>query len=178
MKRALSLLFVACSFALCGCGNLRDRAVLSGGNWVVERVELEGKDVTDESFEIAFGGMNESVTITVGDVIHKGLYDLDSGKEPKEIDIKPDASNTRDKPMKGIYALDGDGRGLKICLSPKKRPKKFETSAGSDAVLIILRRADVNPRIVGPDGEARFEGDPPVGQPAGKIMGPRTKRQF
>ena len=146
MKRTFSLLFVACSFALCGCGNLRDRAVLSGGNWVVERVELEGKDVTDESFEIAFGGMNESLSITVGDVVHKGLYELDSGKDPREIDIKPDASNMRDKPLKGIYALDGDGRGLKLCLSPRKRPKKFETSPGSDAVLIILRRVEEGPR--------------------------------
>ena len=67
------------------------------------------------------------MVITVGNKVHKGVYELNSDKDPKEIDIKPDASNLEDKHMYGIYALDADGQGLLLCLSEKKRPKKFET---------------------------------------------------
>jgi len=173
MNRRNGLLLIACSLAAFGCGNFRDRSVLSSGNWVVEKVELEGKDVTDESFEIVFGGMNDSISITVGDTIHKGLYEVDSGKDPKEIDIKPDASNRSDKPLKGIYAIDSDGRGLTLCFSPKKRPKRFETTPGSDAVLIILRRSDAPPRVFGPNGQPKGE-DADVAPPPN----PRRKDRF
>jgi uncharacterized protein (TIGR03067 family) len=150
MKRSLVVLLVAGSLAACGCGNFRDRTVLSAGNWTSERVELEGADATSETFEIEFSPAGDAITVTTSDgTKHKGTYELDSGKDPKEIEIKPDATNTTDKPLKGIYAIDADGHGLVLCLSPKKRPKKFQTSKGSDHVLIKLHRADSQPRPMG-----------------------------
>jgi uncharacterized protein (TIGR03067 family) len=149
MKRSIVVLLVAGSLAACGCGNFRDRTVLSAGKWTSERVELEGADASAETFEIEFSPVGDAITVTVGDTVHKGTYELDSGKDPKEIEIKPDATNTSDKPLKGIYAIDADGHGLVLCLSPKKRPKKFETSKGSDHVLIKLHRADMQPRPMG-----------------------------
>ena len=124
-----------------GCGGLRDRAVLSSGRWVLDRMELGGQvDPTVESFELAFSPHGNSVVITVGTRVHKGVYELQSDKDPREIDIKPDASNLEDKQLYGIYKLDADGQGLLLCVSQKKRPKKFETSPGSDNVLIKLTR--------------------------------------
>jgi uncharacterized protein (TIGR03067 family) len=140
MKTRHVFLAAACLFAAAGCGNLRDRSLLGSGHWVVESAELGGHQEPTEAFDIVFSPHGNSVTITVGTVVHKGVYELQTDKDPKEIDIKPDASNRSDKQMYGIYALDADGQGLLLCLSQKHRPKKFETSAGSDNFLIKLRR--------------------------------------
>jgi uncharacterized protein (TIGR03067 family) len=149
MKKRGLLLAAACLFAV-GCGNFRDRSILSSGHWSVERMELGGQPKTTEPFEMAFSPHGNSVVITIFnrtpqgvnevDKVHKGVYELQSDKDPKEIDIKPDASNLEDKQMYGIYAIDADGQGLLLCLSPTKRPKKFETSPSSDQVLIKLRK--------------------------------------
>ncbi len=135
------LLMTACLLAAGGCGNFRDRAALSAGTWTLERMELGGNIATQaESFDVEFAPQGNGVKITVGNKTHKGTYELQSDRDPKEIDIKPDASNLEDKQLYGIYALDADGQGLLLCLSPKKRPKKFETRSDNDWVLIKLRR--------------------------------------
>ncbi len=140
MKPRHLLLPLLCLFSAAGCGNFRDRAVLSNGPWAVEKMELGGQLWETEQFEMAFSPHGNSVVITFGSKIHKGVYELQSDRDPKEIDIKPDASNREDKPLYGIYALDADGQGLLLCLSEKKRPKKFETKADVNSVLIKLRR--------------------------------------
>ena len=140
MKTRYLLLTALGLLSAVGCGNFRDRAVLSAGPWAVDKMELAGQPQQTENFEIAFSPNGTSVVITVGNKVHKGVYELNSDKEPREIDIKPDASNLEDKHQYGIYALDADSQGLLICLSPKKRPKKFETRPDSDCILIKLRR--------------------------------------
>jgi uncharacterized protein (TIGR03067 family) len=134
------ILLAACLFVAAGCGSFRDRSMLSAGTWVMDRMELAGDVQQNESFEIAFSPHGNSVTITVGDKVHKGVYELQGDKNPKEIDIKPDATNRSDKPLHGIYELDTDGRGLLLCLSSKKRPKQFATKTDTDCVLIKLHR--------------------------------------
>jgi uncharacterized protein (TIGR03067 family) len=134
------LVTAACVLAASGCGNYRDRAVLSAGPWLLERVELDGHEEKTESCDMVFSPHGNGVVITVGNKVHKYIYELQSDKDPKEIDIKPDASNLDDKPYYGIYGIDHDGQGLTLCVSPKKRPKKFETRPDVDWVLVKLRR--------------------------------------
>ena len=140
MKTRQLLLISTCLFALVGCSNYRDRAVLSAGTWAVERMEIGGHEEPPEHFEIVFSPHGNAITITVGSKVHKGSYELQSDKNPKEIEIKPDATNNEDKALHGIYELDADGQGLVLCLSPKKRPKEFRTKPDNDWVLIKLRR--------------------------------------
>jgi len=135
--RSLLLLSIGL-LAGAGCGNYRDRAALSAGPWVVEEVRQDGK-IKDEYFEMVFAPNGTSVNI-ITNIVHKGVYELHGEKDPKEIDIKPDASNLSDKPLYGIYSIDADGQGLVMCLDVKKRPKKFEAPAGTDCLLIRLRR--------------------------------------
>src|SRR5438046_790776 len=99
------LLTSACLLAVAGCGNFRDRSVLSAGTWAVERMEIGGDLEPTEHFEIDSARHGNGVTITVGDKVHKGTYELQSDKNPKEIDIKPDASNLEYKPLYGIYGF-------------------------------------------------------------------------
>lgn len=63
-------------------------------------------------------------------------FALDASKSPKTIDIKPEGGET----MKGIYELTGDR--LKICFAEpgQNRPKEFKSPAGSDLILLVLKR--------------------------------------
>jgi uncharacterized protein (TIGR03067 family) len=142
MKMRHLLPIAACLLAAGGCGNFRDQAALSAGPWALAdgKIELGGEMKDTEPFEMTFSPHGNSVVITVGNKVHKGVFELQSDKSPKEIDIKPDATNSEDKAMYGIYDIDADGQGLKMCVSMKKRPKKFETRADNDWVLLRLRR--------------------------------------
>ena len=140
MKTRHLVAISACLLVAGGCGNFRDRAALSAGTWTMERMELGGEPVTNEPLEIEFSPSGNGVKFTVGNKVHKGTYELQGERDPKEIDIRPDATNREDRPLYGIYSLDSDGQGLLLCLSQKKRPKKFETAPDNDWVLVKLRR--------------------------------------
>src|ERR1700722_4371319 len=74
--RHLSITLVGL-LAVVGCGNFRDRSVLSSGTWALEKMEVGGGAMKDaEAFEIAFSPHGNSVVITVGSKIHKGVYEL------------------------------------------------------------------------------------------------------
>ena len=136
------LLIVAAVLPLMGCAGEVDRRTLTAGRWKVERMEQDGRALPlPQPFEFAFAAQGSGVTITSGDKVHKGVYELVTlGKDPREIDISPDASNEEDRPLQGIYALDADGSGLVLCLSTTKRPTSFKARSGTDGVLLRLRR--------------------------------------
>lgn len=67
-------------------------------------------------------------------------YKLDPSADPPAIDIgRPGA----DEPVSpGIYRLDGNALTLCLGVGPKAgRPKRFESPAGSRAMLMTLKRA-------------------------------------
>ena len=65
---------------------------------------------------------------------------LDPTVDPKTIDVTPDGGPDRDKPVLGIYKLDGDS--LTICMAGvnRPRPKDFSAAEGSKQTLTTFRR--------------------------------------
>jgi uncharacterized protein (TIGR03067 family) len=73
-----------------------------------------------------------------GETIAKGTFTLDAGQKPKTIDAKMEGV---DKPIQGIYELEGDT--LKICNAGpgEARPKEFATKEGSGLTLLVWKKA-------------------------------------
>src|SRR5262249_16159847 len=66
-------------------------------------------------------------------------FTFDPKKDPSEIDISEPRAGMGEKAIKGIYKIDGDT--MLICLSiDGERPKAFASPAGSQSILITLKR--------------------------------------
>jgi RNA polymerase sigma factor (sigma-70 family) len=117
----------------------RDDKELLQGKWTVTAIEVDGKDVSSEGSEFTdstweFAG--DRVKLTSGEQVVDFAVKVDPTAKPKHIDLDPEG-----KPIKGIYALDGDT--LKICASfsvDRDRPAAFETKEGSEMLLLVFKR--------------------------------------
>jgi uncharacterized protein (TIGR03067 family) len=110
------------------------------GGWTMVSGETNGKPAPDEyrkNFKMTFSGDKLTVKFS-NDKTKEGTYKLDSSKKPKEITITP---SDGEKPLVGIYDLDGDN--LKLCMSQPggDRPKEFAAKEGAGTMLLVLRRA-------------------------------------
>jgi uncharacterized protein (TIGR03067 family) len=74
-------------------------------------------------------------------VIEEVTLVLDSGKDPKTIDLTAVRGPRKHKAHPGLYALEGDN--LKLCWAPpgKERPGTFESKSNSGVIFISLERA-------------------------------------
>jgi uncharacterized protein (TIGR03067 family) len=111
------------------------------GTWVVEKVEVNGEDMsdTDEGRKIK----GSVLTVTADEMTMEApgkkdtrKYRLDPAAKPKELDLIDGAETAQ-----GVYSLDGDV--LKTCASCTKggpRPTEVASKEGSDTFLLVLKR--------------------------------------
>jgi uncharacterized protein (TIGR03067 family) len=115
------------------------------GTWQVVSAEENSKPTPDEIVQ------NLKIVIKGDQLKLKGVEDLmqkfgkiklviDPSTMPKIIDFKIEAGSEKDSTFEGIYELKGDR--LKICTSTVSgnRPSEFESKAGSNRVLFVLKR--------------------------------------
>ena len=123
-------------------GPQEDKEKIQGTWKIVSFKQIEGKDMLPAEvlktakavitadkivFDFGMGGSDEI------------SYKLDHSKKPKAIDLVA----KKDKPLLGIYSLDGDD--LKLCWDPNfgSRPAEFSTDGKAtekDVRLLILKR--------------------------------------
>ena len=110
------------------------------GEWAGEKAEAGGKPLP-----VPPGGITMEFLADGKVVIREGpkpaetaQYTADPKKSPAEIDLNP-SDKAKGLTFVGIYKIEGDT--LTICLGVGgKRPAKFESPAGSDSMLMTLKR--------------------------------------
>jgi uncharacterized protein (TIGR03067 family) len=122
------------------------------GVWVVTAIEEGGESTTAKdlpaAITVTFKGdkmvMDGPLAAPKGEKPVKPEFTvkLDPSQKPKAIDTVALGGKFKGKTGKGIYQLDGDE--LKLCLpnqESKDRPTEFKSLAGSDLVVMTLKRS-------------------------------------
>jgi uncharacterized protein (TIGR03067 family) len=110
------------------------------GDWALASYVIDGTKLSDDEAQSLFRTVKgDQYTVLLFDkVIFKGTFKIDPSKKPKTIDSYADGMS--DKPILGIYEVEGDT--LKICSAPpgKDRPKEFTSKKDSGHSLMIWER--------------------------------------
>jgi uncharacterized protein (TIGR03067 family) len=112
------------------------------GEWVPESAIHAGKnDPPPPGSSITFTKEGKCLVTEGKDSKPESMsFTFDPKKDPAEIDISDPQVGMGEKAIKGIYKIDGDT--MLICLSiDGERPKAFASPAGSQSILITLKRA-------------------------------------
>jgi uncharacterized protein (TIGR03067 family) len=129
------------------CVPAKDDLARLSGTWLTVSLVNDGKTLVDEKTPAKPGPATKLVyegtkwMIMVGDkTVAGGVFKIDAGKSPKEIDILDETGVKNDKTKLGIYELDGDT--YKYCLAPagKPRPTEFTSKSGSGHSLGVSKR--------------------------------------
>ena len=115
------------------------------GNWLLVSGEENGEPASEyvvknlkcaiKGDQLAFKGI-EPLTEKASKLTMK----IDTSTTPKCVDLKVEAGSLKGDILEGVYEWKGDE--LKFCLYFGKgnRPLEFETKAGSNRVLFVLKR--------------------------------------
>lgn len=151
MRTILGLAVVSVLFPL-GVALAQDEAVKKEaeklqGTWEILSSEEDDRptpEVIVQNLKVVIKG-NQLTLKGVEQLINqfgKVTLTIDPATMPKIIDFKVEAGMERDKTFEGIYTLKDDE--LKICASTRSggnRPEEFKTQAGSNRLLVVLKRA-------------------------------------
>ena len=114
------------------------------GNWIVTAVEVGGRVLSADDMphlEIRItDGAYKLLNLDEDNKETGGTFSLNSGTEPKQIDIKPKGGPDDGRTLPGIYEANGDT--MKVCYNRAgtKRPSEFSTTNDASAILITYKR--------------------------------------
>ena len=111
------------------------------GTWVLVSEEFEGKkvpaeDLTGDLRNLTYTVRGNNVLFTSRGEDRSATIKLDPNKSPKTYDLLRDDG----RPMKGIYAWDGET--IKVCSADNRgdRPMEFKTEPGSRNRIRVWKR--------------------------------------
>ncbi|MFL5243989.1 MAG: TIGR03067 domain-containing protein [Gemmataceae bacterium] len=113
------------------------------GEWVMVSSERNGEAMPAEELKTlkrAIKG-DEFTVFRDGQALVKGKFAVDPTKTPKTIDIMFSEGENKDKPLLGIYEIDGDTQ--KVCYGApgnKDRPKEFSSKGDKGVTLSVWKR--------------------------------------
>ena len=136
-KRIACLLALGVFLAVAGTTRADDQKDIQG-TWKIEKALRGGEEMpTEESAKVTLEFKDDKVIVHDPKRDEPATFKLDGTTKPKNITIKPEK---KDQEVFGIYELNGDT--LKVCFTKEggARPKEFESKAGSEMMLFVLKR--------------------------------------
>jgi len=114
------------------------------GTWNVVSLESDGQKMPATAFSGARIVVNgrEFKSLGMG-ATYEGTLEVDAASTPKAFDLLFTAGHAEGHRNLGIYQLDGDIWTICLATRGNKRPKKFETKAGTGFALETLERNSV-----------------------------------
>jgi uncharacterized protein (TIGR03067 family) len=126
----------------------RDEDLIQG-RWVPVSAEITGRQLPQSKVKeqiptLLFKGQRwGSVTTTVQ---REGPVDLNSQKNPKEIDFGGSIFEDESKGAKGIYRFEDDRLHLCLANAGKPRPTEFTTTPLNEQIVIVYQRQSASSR--------------------------------
>ena len=112
------------------------------GTWAVMSVKSNNPDLDYLFKDLKLIFVGDKLTFKHKSGIEEQQYRLDPSKQPNVIDLISDRALNKNKPLLGIYLLEGDD--LKLCWSKRDgedRPTAFAIKPGrARHVLLVLKR--------------------------------------
>lgn len=128
-------------FALAKDDNaVKQEVNLLKGTWKLTKLEAAGVASNPKFTEkLVFIINDDTFTLSDGELNPTTKYKLNLATKPKQLDITPTEGPQKDKPVPGIYELNGEV--LKICFSRDgQRPTTFATKTGENTVLMEMKK--------------------------------------
>src|SRR5262245_48112092 len=126
---------------LLAAGDKSDQKALQG-TWVMESLEVEGKQVPAEKLQgtkLTIKG--DKYIVRTKEATHEVTFKLDPSQKPKAIDMFFPDGPELPKLAKGIYELDGDTFRLCRAQAPgQDRPKEFVTEVNTGRFIVTWKR--------------------------------------
>ena len=120
----------------------KDLAALQG-NWSVESLEYNGKDVTAR-YKLSFAFKDDVATVEGDEGVRKEYakirFKLYPELTPRGVDLTVAGGVQVNLVMEGIYELKGDQMRLCVKFSGKDRPSEFAAPGGSSIAYLTLKR--------------------------------------
>jgi uncharacterized protein (TIGR03067 family) len=110
------------------------------GDWTLQSGERDGQQFPEDLVKALKRNItgDKYVITRDGETLAKGTFTLDPAQKPKAIDIKLEGV---DKPVQGIYELEGDTFKLCYAAPGEARPKEFATKAETGLTLAVWKKA-------------------------------------
>src|SRR5215813_8195054 len=144
------------------------------GSWNIDFLEVDGTAMPSppDSRIVIEGDKFQSLGMGA---VYEGKLEIDARRKPKQFDLVFTDGPEKGNRSLGIYELKGDSWKICFTVTGKRRPSKFETTAGSGLALETLTRGMAEsiqpaenaalPRPLAPDPR------PPSSDPAPEIEG-------
>lgn len=115
----------------------------SQGEWAVEALEYNGKDLKDK-YNISFACKGDVLTVQGDGAVRKEYatltFTLDPSTTPKCVDLTVAGGVQQDAKLEGIYELKGDELRLCVKVFGNDRPTEFKSPGGASIALLTLKR--------------------------------------
>jgi len=111
------------------------------GTWEISAGEANGTAMPSENVAGAILTITgNKYSVVKNDFNDRGTFSIDASKNPKQMDVRPEAGTSAGQKLLAIYEMGPEGMRVCYATDGGERPKAFTTEADSGRVLFTYKR--------------------------------------